>query len=213
MKRLPQDQVLIPILKRVPQEEFKGSSFKDSFHKALVGSARVNKDQDHELNNFLRHKDIEEVPFKPSAFVIASSLSTIATFASSSKESQFEAQPIAIFGSTTFELKSIQDNKGSQAFKGILVGAFITEQVLSACNQAALGWHDQLLNPFLRGLYCSLIYLQDFESPLLHFDDLLTPRSDHQFNHCFDWSLDLIQCSHHPLLINVKFAHALKIYH
>ena len=212
MKRLLQDQVLIPILKRVPQEEFKGSSFKDSFHKALVGSARVNKDQDHEVNNFLRHKDIEEVPFKRSAFVVASSLSTIATFASSSEESQFKALPIVIFGNTMFELKRIQGNTDSQAFKGNLEEAFIEKQALFACNQAALGSHDWLLSPFLSRLDQSLIYLQDFESCLIHFDDLGNPQTDQQFNHCFDWSLDYIHCVQHHLFINVKFAHALKIY-
>ena len=71
---------------------------------------------------------------------------------------------------------------------------------------------DWLLNPFLGGLDRSLSYLRDFESSLLHFDDVATPPTDQQFNHCFDWSQDLIQCPHHPLLINVKFAHALKIY-
>ena len=88
-------------------------------------SDRVYKDSGHAANNFLRDKEIVEVPFKPSTSVTASSLSTIAAFASSSEESWLEWCPITIFGSTKFELERIQDNKGSLAFVGILVEAFI----------------------------------------------------------------------------------------
>lgn len=142
IEELSQDQVQIPLLKKVSQEAFKDSSSKDLLHKALEGPNHVYKGSDHVANNFLRHKDIREVPFTLATFVIASSLSTIAAFASSSEGSWLEELLIAAFSSTKSEFERIQDNKSSQAFMGILVEAFIIkEQVLSACNQAALGFH------------------------------------------------------------------------
>ena len=79
----------------------------------MAGPDRAYKGWDHVANNFLKHKDIKEEPFKQSTFVTASSLTTIATFASSSEGSWLEVHPIAAFGSTNSELERIQDNKSS----------------------------------------------------------------------------------------------------
>jgi hypothetical protein len=78
-----------------------------------VGPGFAYKGSGHAANNFLKHKDIKVDPFTLTTFVIASSLSTIAAFASSSEGSWLEVHPIAAFGNTNSELERIQDNKSS----------------------------------------------------------------------------------------------------